>query len=110
MKTIRLIIFFGIFSLSFAHDLSQSYSKWKDETVKVSKKDIYRQFPTEKEFQMYDKILRTRYDEADYQDYLQKNNLENRLLEAEIYNLYRKNYDSDNYYIFNNYYRRKRGY
>lgn len=110
MKNLKLILFSAIFSLSLSQDLTKSYRSWQDEVVKVFKDDLYREFPTERELQMYDRFLKLRYDEAQYRDYLDKNRLENRMLEAEIYRLYRQKYYENNYYINNNYYRKKRGY
>ncbi|MGL4997546.1 MAG: hypothetical protein ACRC5T_00945, partial [Cetobacterium sp.] len=74
MKTIKLIFFFTVFSLSLSQDLTKNYNLWRDEVVKVSKDEIYRDYPTEKELQMYDEILKYRYNEAEYEDYLNKNN------------------------------------
>ncbi|MGL4980689.1 MAG: hypothetical protein ACRC40_02030 [Fusobacteriaceae bacterium] len=107
MKT---ILFLMIFSMTFSKNLTDSYKSWKDESIKVSKDDLYREFPTEKDFRMHEKILKLKYDEAQYKNYLDKNNLENKVLEAEIYHLYNKKYYENNYYINNNYYRKKRGY
>lgn len=106
MSKFKILLFLIIFSFSFSANLVSKYNNWQNEITELENEEIYRDFPTDKEFNMYKKLLKYRCEEAKYQDFMDKNMLENRFLETEIYRVSRKPYYYNNYYFYDNYYNR----